>query len=136
VDRCKNPLGRIEFLDKTGFNNPLSHLLTCCGGVEPVLEMFRRSGKKLTQVSIAGMLPDHAILPSVQEREILDWVNLCVLKNVPLSAVEDDVYRKVVKHENNYASKTVRQVILAMVLISKDMKDAGHGALMHDGWTK
>ncbi len=73
---------------------------------------------------------------------MFDWVRLIVMRNVPLTAIEDEIYREVMRGGEEVLSiKTVRKVILAMKRlvideIAKDMKDAGFGTIMHDGWTK
>ena len=78
---------------------------------------------------------------SPKEEDLLSWIDMIIMKNLPLNIVEDDMFRKFAVSTNIFSIKTVRAVILAMVplvekMIIKEMKDAGYGALMHDGWTK
>ena len=61
--------------------------------------------------------------------------------NWPLPSVEDDLYRSVLKYRYLFSCKTFRSIILAMVpyvevKIKNEMKDAGYGAILHNGWSK
>ena len=53
---------------------------------------------------------------------------------------EDKEYREAFKHEKKFSTMTICRVILAMVplvekAIGEELKEAGYGAIMHDGWT-
>jgi hypothetical protein len=78
---------------------------------------------------------------NVQEMEMFDWIEMIVMENLLLSSVVSDLYRRKFKHKFKFGKKTVREVLLAMTMLvekklSTEMKEAGRGAIVHDGWTK
>ena len=55
--------------------------------------------------------------------------------------VDDNDYRVAFKHQHKFSSKLIRDVLFNLVpmveeAITKEMKSAELGAIMHDGWSK
>ena len=141
---CKSPQSHIIFRHKTGFANPYKHLVTCVGkgDVNVVLQLYRdEMDRKTKQSCMSDHFTPTAIIPSDKDIELFEWIQMITHKNWPLWSVEDDMYRRALKHRHKFSSITVRRVILAMVpiieqVISVEMKEAGYGSILHDGWTK
>lgn len=78
---------------------------------------------------------------SARDKAIHDWIELMVMNSLPLSVVEDPLYRKFSKHDVEISSKTIKEVLFKLVelvepKIAAELQAAGCGALMHDAWTK
>jgi len=98
------------------------------------------SQHKETGISDRGIVPTvasqhpgpvYSIL-SQSDKDIFAWVNLCVMKNVPLSSVADKDFRDFSKATTHFSIKTLQNVILGMtVLVEKvlaeEMAVAGKG---------
>ena len=83
----------------------------------------------------------NVLIPSQKDVEIYDFVKMIVKKNLPLSVVEDPDYRQVFKHTFKYSRALIRDILFHLVpmvkkAISREMKEAGYGGVMHDGWSK
>ena len=83
----------------------------------------------------------NVLIPIQKDVEIYDFVKMIVKKNLPLSVVEDPDYRQVFKHTFKYSRALIRDIIFHLVpmvkkAISGEMKEAGYGGVMHDGWRK
>jgi hypothetical protein len=147
------PGGEVTFKDKSGFSGPYNHILACC---------FDKSEERLTdeyweakchntkrQASVTEAFPTvasqrpgpvYSIL-SQSDKDIFAWVNLCVMKNLPLSSVADKDFRDFSKATTHFSIKTLRNVILGMtVLVEKvlaeEMAVAGNESIVHDAWSK
>ena len=113
---------------------------------EALLELYRRSQTiKSHQSSMASHLPPIAgasiLIPTKKDSEVYDFIKMIVRKNLPLSVVDDNDYRVAFKHQHKFSSKLIRDVLFNLVpmveeAITKEMKCAELGAIMHDGWSK
>ena len=79
-------------------------------------------------------------IPNDEDADLLMWIELIVTKGIPLESVRDETMRKYLG-KKAYAVETVRDVLLATQFlvekaIAAEMKEAGVGAIVHDGWTK
>jgi hypothetical protein len=80
-------------------------------------------------------------MPTKKDEEAYEWITMICKKNWPISCVEDDEYRNIIKHQHLFSKKTIRSIILAMSVlvenrIGQDLQTAGYGSLLHDGWSK
>ena len=127
-----------------GYQNGINHLLSCIGKGShlPVIKLYEEErAHKKRQSEMGEHFVTNVMPVSPKEEDLLSWIDMIIMKNLPLNIVEDGMFRKFAVSTNIFSIKTVRAVILAMVplvekMIIKEMKAAGYGALMHDGWTK
>ena len=83
-------------------------------------------------------VPSMPLLLSRRDLDLLDWIGFIVKTNQLISIVEDDFWRKKMKHEHTFSKKTVTAVMIGMCadikeLLSFEMKAAGKGSILHDG---
>ena len=83
--------------------------------------------------TVASQHPDpvYSIL-SQRDKDLFSWVDMCVMKNKPLSSVADKDFRDFSKATTHFSIKTLRIFLLAMtVLVEKvsaeEMSVAGKG---------
>ena len=67
------------------------------------------------------------------------WLRLTVMKNVPVSAIEDDLYRSFCRYDERFGRSYFKEVMFNLVelveeRISIEMKRT-KGAILHDGWS-
>jgi hypothetical protein len=143
--QCPRPNCRkkIKVAVKEGFTNPFAHLKSCYGG-ETVLRKHYKdavegSGQQSSATSsIGGYLK--ASNATEVHKSLHGWIDLVVSQMLPISYVEDIQFRNFSKFSHNFSNERVKQVILELVKIVEkklelEMKGAGCGAIMHDGWT-
>ena len=137
---CRDGRGHtIEWEAKTGYGNPYRRLCKCFGSEEMLLEAYDAALDKSTGSRLDIIVFDRS---TPEEKTIYMWIELVVKRNLPLSAVEDQLFRKCVKHNSKLVSaKRIKKILFAMVelvekAVGKELRDAGCGALMHDAWTK
>ena len=133
------------FQIKTGHSNPYRHLTH--GHFNKDAEKLNAHCEKAKAASgdgTKGPLLDFISVDtrSPKQRAIVAWVNFIVKTNQPLNSIEDPDMRDFSKFPDVPLSISVlKEVLLQMVelveeRIGKDMKEAGIGSVMHDGWTK
>lgn len=148
-------IGETSFKENSGYSNAKSHLMSCCfaQNEEQMLEAYwiaKVSGPTSKKQSVlrgyfpapsggAAVKPVHIM--HAKDHELFSFVEMIVMENWPLSSVENELYRRNMKHTHKFSMKTVREVILAMTLgvekiLATEMKEAGMGSIVHDGWTK
>ena len=82
------------------------------------------------------------IIPiSHKEKEVIDLVNLTILKGLPVSIAQDENYRKLSSSDCNFSKVTVGNAIFSMVeivegKIGADMNESVRRSILSDGWTK
>ena len=139
---CKEKNRKIWFQKLMGFINPFNHLKTCIAdGKVDHLYMVYEQNKESKRLHIAGTF----FQPSVErltakELALHDYVRLIVLKNLPVSVVEDPEYRKFHRYNEVISKRLFKEVIFKMVdlvdkKLSEEMKRCGKGSILHDGWT-
>ena len=143
---CKSRGKNSEFRcpQASGRQNGIIHLISCVGKGShlPVLELYNKEKLNATRQSKLGEHFAPMIMPvSLKEKELMAWLELIIMKSQPLNIVEDPIYRGFSAATNSFSIKTVRAVILALVplvekLIAAEMKEAEHGAIMSDAWSK
>ena len=151
VFKCPSPackLGankNIIFKYKAGFSNPHKHILSCLvGNNQDELDKIYSDNLKLKSTQGTLLNNQHftpRVKTSSEHHEIYDWIDLIISKLLPLSAVEDNHYRKFGKKTNNIGKKKLKQIICNIVeLVEKkiqlEMEQAGQGSILHDGWSK
>ena len=139
---CKEKNREIWFQKSMGFINPFNHLKTCIadGKVEQLYMVYdqKRESKRL-HVSGTFFQPTVDRM-TTRELAMNDFLRLIVLKNLPLSIVEDEEFRKFHRYSDVISKRLLKDTIFKLVDIvdrklGEEMKAAGKGSILHDGWT-
>jgi hypothetical protein len=127
---------------KSGYTNPYSHLKRCYGEEDFLLELYDDAIAEKECQGNQGSVGDFFMKWSATaaEKAMHDYIELIVCKSLPITAVEDQLYRKFSKHTSKFGVKRIREVIFQLVeltekIITKELKAAPCGAIMHDGWS-
>ena len=142
-EECTRP-HRLYLLKKgSGYSNPLDHLLSCAANCDKdyLLRMFRSKRHAID----TGGIHNHFFIPKIngvpeEAKAIKKWIRL-ILKGSPIDIVEDDDYRNFAESKFIFSREKVKEVMFKLCeyienIIGAEMKDAGRGAIMHDGWSK
>lgn len=134
-------LGEYEHTLGTGWTNPFKHLITCVdkGSVNAVHGHYYNTLASAKKQSLLCNYGIGIIAPEIpvtrRDLEIHDIIELIVMKNCPLNISEDPLMRKKwFHHDNNFYTKTVRNVLLATCTevekeIAVEMKESSMGVL-------
>ena len=141
-EMCKEKNREIWFQKSMGFVNPFNHLKSCIadGNVEQLYLVYEQNlDAKRTQVSGSFFQPSADRL-TTREISLNDYLRLIVLKNLPVSIVEDPEFRSFHKYNETISKKALKEVVFKLVDIvdkklGSEMKQAGRGSILHDGWT-
>lgn len=129
-DLCRNQNAEVAFQKCSGFTNPLDHL-TGCYKKRPELNAEIRDRR--------SMRPINRFFLTERERAMFAFVQLVVLRNIPVSAVEDTLYRDFSKFNVSICRKTFKEVLFNLVELVENKITAEmnttKGAIMYDGWT-
>ena len=138
---CSNEHGHIALLKGKGFTNGFNHLKSCCAGgsLTALYELYQSNYNRQQSTVGTHFVPLMDITP--KERKMIEWITLIVHESSHLSVVEDPDYRKFKNDNTDICARTLKAVILTMVeivepKIGRQMKIAGRGSILHDGWTK
>ena len=76
-----------------------------------------------------------------RKKALHDYIKLIVNNKFSLGDVENKDIREFSKHDEVFSRKMVKETMFTLVeivekLIADEMKEAGYGAIMHDGWSK
>lgn len=142
---------RMWRVPKSGFSNLFSHMASCCdGGEDGLVSMYENA---LARAKAAGVdaSKDGNIRPfldagnvSDKARTIHGWLKWIAEKNMPLTAVQDDVHREFSQFKINISYQTLVDVMGKVVeLVEGKLKKeleivmaaGGKAAIAHDGWT-
>ena len=115
-------------LEKSGFTNLYGHFLICIYrddenvlldayweantrelGQSPMTKFY-----ELKKKEDGDNIPSMPLLLSRKDLELLDWIEFIVKNNQPISIVDDDFWRKKMKHEHTFSTKTVTAVMIVM----------------------
>lgn len=148
--RCPKPscaVKVITFKEKSGFQNPYSHLRSCYGRgksfaqQQSILEGMYTSARDTMEHS-GGNIRQHFQDGSLSEYEqaVFHFIRLIVMSRYPLSCVKDPELRAISRFACVVDTKTIRSVIVALVMLVEDRIKATlrgkKGALLFDGWTE
>ena len=134
--------------------NQWSHYVTCIGNTEELHEIIRRRRREKAEADAArreedgdaplplrgqGMLGS-AFVVSEEVKALNQWIELIVMKGMPISDVECPIMREHVKYTNVKSSKTVMDTAHYLVSrvekkIANLAKDSPKGQLIFDGYT-
>ena len=131
-EMCKEKNREIWFQKSMGFVNPFNHLKSCIadGNVEQLYLVYEQNlDAKRTQVSGSFFQPSADRL-TTREISLNDYLRLIVLKNLPVSIVEDPEFRSLHKHNETISKKALKEVVFKYVDIvdkklGSDMKQVG-----------
>ena len=73
------------------------------------------------------------------EKAMYAYIQLIVMRNQPISIVEDKMFRDFSKFNERFSRKTLKEVIFCLVelvegIISSEMRST-RGSIAYDGWT-
>lgn len=131
----------------SGYTNPYDHLKRCFGSEDDLLEAYdmKRGAVAVEQGgTIDSFLAKKRSPVSVVASDCYEWILLITLKDVPITAVEDNTFRNFGKPETNFSYKRISNVIRTLTelvekLIAVDIKKCrehgGKAAMVHDGWS-
>lgn len=129
-DLCRNTLAEVVFQKGRGFTNPFDHLVSC---YKPKEQLFAEVRQRWSQT-----LTPHVHFTE-REQAIFSFIQLIVLKNVPISAVEDNLYRSFCKYDVDLSRQTLKNVMFNLVELVENKitceMTSTKGSIMHDGWT-
>jgi hypothetical protein len=151
-DYCKTALpghtnrGKIKFKDLGGYFNPLRHILSSCfaNDTNAMYNAYWESqvGKKkqallANYMSVPNAKPKPFQLLNKKDYALSEWIDMIVMENWAILTVENERYRKVLKHTFEFLIKTVGSVILAMTcavdeILAAEIKAACRGSIVHD----
>lgn len=136
----------ISFRDKTGYKNPFTHLKSCYGKgmssdeqTKRIYNMYRTAQE--AKIKNGGSIYSHfaSLSASPYEKSMYAYLRLVIIKNMPLSMVENEELRKFSRHQPKIGRKTLVDVIFALVsLVEKAIGielSSTQGALLFDGWS-
>lgn len=134
---------------ESGFTNPYDHLVRCYGSVEALTAAYEtKVGATSAGGASSGRMESFLspkrppVSPTAQD--CYEWILLIVLKDVPVTAVEDDTYRRFGKPKTLFSYKRLMNVIrivteLVEEAITDDIRKCremgGKAAIVHDGWS-
>ena len=77
---------------------------------------------------------------TAKELALNDYLHLIMLKNLPLSTIEDPEFRKFHRYNEKISRKVLKDTVFKLVdvvdkKLGDEMKLAGKGSILHDGWT-
>lgn len=129
--------------------NAFKHLVACFGSVDQVHRVYDAALHEQMSASRQGSMDEFVsrMVANPYDMAIYAWLQLIVLCSLPLSIVENEVFRLQSKHYKphekltHFSIKFVSRVIFQLVelvelAISKELKSAMCGAIMHDGWSR
>lgn len=136
----------ISFLDKSGYNNPYTHLRRCYARgkdlkdqEDVLLRLYEEAREAMTQKG--GTIRSHFEMQSLSEYEkaIHGYIRLIVMKSLPLYYVSDPEVRNFSRYDVNIGKRTLVEVIFKLVeLVEKKIAielECTKGAVLFDGWT-
>jgi hypothetical protein len=145
IFKCLRPgCGKVaKQLKGYGFSNPFAHLRKCYGLVEEIHNAYHSviAMESEDECSKPSSIKHHfsIIAGTPRERAMHGWIALVVMKGVPISSVEDKVFRSVVKFSDAISIKALVRTIFQLVVFVEQKKELARtpcGALMHDAWTQ
>ncbi|CAB9515777.1 Inherit from NOG: AvrBs3 and PthA family of transcription activator-like effector proteins [Seminavis robusta] len=128
---------------ESGYGNFWKHLLTHFDNKEDDL-MAAYVDATLKAASKGGCAMDHAEAASfgAKENAMYDWIDLMVMENLPLSAVESKRFRRFSRYsdETVFGHKMIRDTMFHLKALTqgevvKAVKKAPLCDIIHDGWT-
>ena len=141
-NKCKNELNQVRFLKGSGYTNPYNHLKTCLcnGNVDALIDLYNTNFVRKEKC----LNPFFRPVLSVTDKEqcLLDWIELVIDETLPASVIKKESFRAFKGEPNvNITQETFKEVLYTMTeiieqRISKEMKTAGRGSILHDGWSK
>eukprot|EP00171_Calliarthron_tuberculosum_P005814 IDg5814t1 len=134
--------GEIHFQKGKGFTNGYSHLKSCLAGGDEahLIELFHHAVRSsMNTGTLSGFRVTIASRLNAREKAMYSWLRLLILKNLPLSAVDDKEFRDFCKHDSVFCLKTIKATKLKLVeIVEEKIRDEmkkTKGAIMYDGWT-
>ena len=118
-----------------GWTNLLNHARRCVGPT--YMAEFDKASKKSASVS-AAIMEEYLVPVSEEEKQMSQWIDLLVMKNLPLSFVDCPYVREMSRYKS-VSSKTIRKHMLALIdLVRETIKQKlpSKFVLMFDGWTE
>lgn len=131
---CKNANQEVAFQKGRGFTNPFDHLVSCYKSKSKIYAQVLRieAGSKNPVSSIENLATD-------KDKAMFAYMQLVVMRNAPISCVEDPLYRNFSMYDHKFSREYFTSVLYALVRIiedeiSEEMK-LTRGAILHDGGT-
>ena len=136
----------MKFAPKSGFSNPYQHLRSCYArGMtrskqESILQnLFREALQK--QARSGGTILGHFSVQTLSELDsaMYSYIRLITMCNLPVSIVEDSIFRSVSRFEARLKRSSIVEVMFKLVeLVEKRIAEelvSTIGAIMYDGWS-
>ena len=150
VYKCPSPQcnfrnNEIVFPIASGWTNPFNHLKKCLSQND-LRHFAEYYWSKADALEAGSSIVDH--FPVIKEdfapeesNDVMKWIELIVLKSLPINIVEDPTYRRFHDSDKRHGSVKIKQVMFKLCeyiekIIGGEMKSAGRGTIMHDGWSK
>ena len=127
----------------SGFLNPIDHLLSCAANRDKdyLIKIFRNK----CHATDTGGIQSHFFIPKIngvpkEAQAIKKWIRL-ILKGLLFEIVENNDYCNFAESKFIFSKDKIKEVMFKSCgyvkkIIGAEMKDAGRGAIMHDGWSK
>ncbi len=147
--RCSRPgcrSGIVSFIENSGYKNPYSHLKSYyCKDSSPLQQeqqLQQPYAEARTQAQVLGgtiLSHFHVQALSTHDKAVYGWLKLVVLKNIPLSHIEDTEVRAWFCSNIHVSCYTVVKVIFQLVKIV-EKRITSHmqqtkGMILFDGWS-
>lgn len=143
-DNCKNDPPVVSFPKNTGWKTPYSHLVSCLAGgkQESLHEVYKTCTQEGTDCDGNTQMSKYfqsTLSATPRERAMFRFINVIIALSLPITYVENPVFREFASVGVNISMKALRETLFKMVelvemAIRTDMKST-HGAVMHDGWS-
>ena len=140
-DQCIKKHGEIAFQKGKGWTNPCSHLKTCLchGKMSELYDMYDENIDRKQHDISSFFTP--ILKVSTKEQAIYDWIVLIVEESLPISITKKQAFRRFKDEEINFSQEKVKETLYKLVelvehRIAQNMKMAGRGSILHDGWSK
>jgi hypothetical protein len=121
-----------------GWTNLLSHLKSCIGKDYSEQYAVHMSKTSVLQGS-SSCLDTYVLSLNDAEKEMAEWINYIVVKNLPVSIVDCPLTRNIVKLKP-VSSKSIRKHVLSLanILVREEIKVRlpDRFVIVFDGWTE
>ncbi len=124
-----------------GWTNLLSHLSACIGKdfreqYEAVVAAQNRATSSSTRR--AAVLDNYVFCVSDAEKEMTEWINYQLMKNMPISIVDCPLTQQISRLKAMYSKSVCKHILSLVVTVREELKLClpDKFVLVFDGWTE
>jgi hypothetical protein len=138
ISNCSKPHTQVE--KRTGFTNVKRHFFA--NHVNNSYEKLDRLVDRMVDATrSSGKISSHFAIVDKHDEAVFETLQCLVMKNRPLSDLECPEFKGISKFDRHLSTEHCKDVLREVCGIvengvAEEMKTAGMGGLLHDGWTK